>query len=310
MAKSVQTTLDFGSLGGKVTGLPTPSALTDAANKNYVDTQDAATLAAAQTADLNYRGLVLPQTRALIGQMSAYEPRRALTFLYDDLITTLVDAGIWAKLLGLFITAGPESQAALLDLLNPSTSRLTLVGATTFTAFQGLQADGSTGYALLSFQAGSGTLFTQNSACIGAVSRSDVASNTGIDVGTNNLQTIRMISRNASNQFSARLNDSGSASVASASSIGFFAASRTVSTGIDFYSGSGAATTPTKASATIASSVAPQGNAFSLFRSATSLGTRQLSAAFIAGGLTQTEINTLYTALKTFLSSSLVNAWL
>lgn len=37
MARLVNTDLDFGGLGGKVTGLPTPTAASDAATKAYVD---------------------------------------------------------------------------------------------------------------------------------------------------------------------------------------------------------------------------------------------------------------------------------
>lgn len=37
MARLVNTDLDFGGLGGKVTGLPTPTAASDAATKGYVD---------------------------------------------------------------------------------------------------------------------------------------------------------------------------------------------------------------------------------------------------------------------------------
>ncbi len=87
-------------------------------------------------------GLILPQTRALINAMTV-EPRRARTFLIDDTITALVDAGLWAKLDALWMFAAHDGQAGRLNWKTPGTWTMTAVNSPVFTADEGYAGDGA-----------------------------------------------------------------------------------------------------------------------------------------------------------------------
>ncbi len=90
------------------------------------------------------RGLVLPQTQLVIEAMTN-APKRKRSFLIDDLIGALIDAGIWAKLDLLWIMAAADAQAACLNWKNPANA-LTPISAPSFAANAGYQGNGASSY--------------------------------------------------------------------------------------------------------------------------------------------------------------------
>lgn len=295
MTKSILTSLDFGG-AGSLTGLASPLLASDAANKSYVDANA-------------LRGIILPQTRALVQAMTN-EPRRALTFAYDTLIAALIDAGVWANLGLLYILATQDAQTACLNLISPGTGNLTPTSSPTFTAYQGYAGDGAASYLDTGVQLRNVAGVSANGLCLGEVSRTNLILNTAFDVGLLSNTTARLNPGMTASTMNARLNETNGSAAPITSSIGFFAGSRVSSTEVDDYVGSGAASAPTQTVTSDTANATVVLNNVTLLRSNTNFSSRQLSAAFVGGGLTQTQMNALYAALKVFLSTSTVNAWL
>jgi hypothetical protein len=243
------------------------------------------------------RGLVLPQTRALIGAMTA-EPRRARTFLIDNLIAALIDAGVWAKLDQFYLLAATDSQAARLNWINPAAAA-TAVNSPTFTTNRGYAGDGVTSY--LIGAAIDGANFAQDSAAIFAWSLTDAATTTGI-VGNDGFLNASIRPRTISNNLDSRLNNTTTSSVAVVDSLGLFVLSRGASANYDRYRNAASL-----GAAAVASTAAAAGNLIAL-RDFNSYSTRQIAAFGSGGYLAAAEVTALYNALYAYLHDSTVGA--
>lgn len=298
MSTLVFSRYDFGGVGLPV-NVPAPVAASDAANKSYVDASA-------------LRGIIGPATRAVVQAMTN-EPRGAVAFLYDDLLMGLSDAGILAKLDWLFVPGiATDQQAALLDLKVP-TRAFSLLGTTVpvFTANRGVQGDGASGYLELAAHANAGQ-FSLNSGSYGVVLNTlRPFANAKRALGWAAAQTsLAMDVFDGSGLFSGRMNDGGSGAAYpnSTSTQGFFAASRQASTGYNLYQGRSADTAPTQSTQTVASTIGPVAQNWQLLgTNSTGSEAAQMAAAWVGAGLSQTEINTLFTLLKTALTAS--GAW-
>jgi hypothetical protein len=215
----------------------------------------------------------------------------------DKLVRTLKDAGIWAKLDGLWLLAAHDSQAARVNFVTPS-SVAAVTGTPTFVQDRGYAGDASAALLDLGLNLTTTAKATQNSHSAGVYSRTD-SSVTGADIGTSELSingkdtTPNYATRSASTSANGDSN--------SGTSIGMFSLSRTGSSGYTKYRDGGVIATKTQSSSSFTSQ-----NVFLLARnggsgSGAGFTARQISAAFVGGGLTDAEMATLNSAVQDYL---------
>jgi hypothetical protein len=247
------------------------------------------------------RGLMLPQTRTLIGAMTN-EPRRARTLLIDTLITSLVDAGVWAKLDALYVFAAADSQAALLNWINPTGTAASAVNSPTFTANRGYAGDGATSYIDTNLPLTSGPNYTLNDASAFAWSLTESAETAAIvgTIASTPAQTRMEIIPNASGSLITRFNDGTNNSASLTTSLGLFVICRAAVGNYQRYHNSSFLDTVTQDSTSI-----PTGN---LATRANTFPTRQVAVIGSGAALTGTEATALYDALYAYLHDSTVGA--
>jgi hypothetical protein len=240
------------------------------------------------------RGLILPQTRALIAAMTN-EPRRGRTLLIDDLITALLDAGVWAKLDILYLLAAHDSQAALINWINPAGAAGTAVNGPTFTVDRGFAGDGAASYIDSGIRLDTlGGNFAQDSACMFAWSLTDASDNGYYDIGTGGLA--RLNARNGAGNMQTRANDATTENVAVANSLGLSMWSRGASGTYERYRNN-----TSLGAASVASTGVNVSN-LDVLRAAALYSARQIAVAGVGGYLTMTEQGALYNALQTYLT--------
>jgi hypothetical protein len=114
------------------------------------------------------------ETTTLLAAMTV-EPSTVRKDQINDMIVELKDNGLWAKLDLLYVTAAHDSQAGRLNWKTPASNTLTTAGGTpSFTVDRGFTG-GPTGYLTTSTAVNALTQYTQNSACVGAVSMEAIA---------------------------------------------------------------------------------------------------------------------------------------
>lgn len=180
-------------------------------------------------------GILLPETRKLINVMAS-EPRRQRSFLIDDTIQGLIDAGIWDKLGALWVFTAHAEGPALVNWRYPTFMTAINRDAAAFAADQGFT--GSTGNSDRIEVADLSTtpLFLQDDAHA-AIWVEDGTSTTGA-LGQNSsatAATLLIIPYNGTN-FTARLGAATTDTVgAVADRNGMYVVSRSVSTDYDGY---------------------------------------------------------------------------
>lgn len=110
-----------------------------------------------------------PQAKALFARFTN-QPTQARGALIDNLIISLVSAGVWAKYDAFYILAAADSQAAQLNWVT-NTYNLTSVNAPTFAVDKGFTPNGTSSYLDTGFNPVTATSpkFTQNDAYMAAV---------------------------------------------------------------------------------------------------------------------------------------------
>lgn len=248
-------------------------------------------------------GVLLPQTQAILAQLTgAFTWTRALQM--NTLVSTLVSSGILSELDVFYMFANFDAQSSLVDWVNPSTRAATLIGAPAFVADQGYT--GSAGNGINSqWSPSTSSKFLQNSNSIGAYSRSNIgAANNQLygltDVGNNG---ITMNAGNAGLAFRSQDNATlgGSSNIAVADTLGLFSNKRISNTQFECYKRGALVGTVNAGSIGILA-----GNLYILgwnFNggSFTNPTTRQV--AFFFAGSQNIDINTLYTAVQTYLTA-------
>jgi len=176
-------------------------------------------------------GLILPQTRALVGAMSS-EPRRARTFLSDDLIAELIDEDIWDDLDLLYIMAAHDEQAARINWKNPGTFTLTAVNSPNFLADRGFKGDGSTARLTTDYIPSTHAVnYAQDDASIWFWSLENIGAHPTGEIGrTTSAPSALLTPRSGADAASYRINDATSRTVASTDSTGLWGAQRTGAT--------------------------------------------------------------------------------
>lgn len=265
-----------------------------------------------EKSDSSAWGLLDARTVAWLTRVQAFGSNpssRARTFLYDDLVASLVAAGVWDLLDGLYLFAAHGQAAARVNLINIPPPA-TLIANPTFTADRGFAGTGSSAYLDTGVNVGrSGGRFTENSASMGVVSRSTAQNNSYRDIGLLSGNRAFVNASDFTGNLSTRGNDAFTATVASSSAQGFFAWSRTGSGSYTQFVGRGTASSPSTNTVANTAAAGPlTSNVVFLMGDGTNFSARQLSAGFFGAGLTTTQMNNLYSALKVYLSA--VGAWL
>lgn len=146
-----------------------------------------------------------PVTDALVARMAA-APSAPRVAMIDQLVGTLTDAGIWAKLDVLVVLAAHDSQAALLNWKGAAYGA-TLVGGPVFVADRGVFTDGSDDLIDWGWSPASGIAFTQNAAMFGAWFRKGDR-NAASPVGTQTGASCTLNPRSSSDALAGRINSS------------------------------------------------------------------------------------------------------
>lgn len=244
------------------------------------------------------RGLLLSETATLIGSMTT-APKHSRSFLIDDTIRDLKDAGLWStKICILWVLAAHDSQAALLDWITPGSHTLIPTNAPTFTADEGYIGDAATswldsGVTLASI---SGLGYAQNDAGKFVWSLTD-SDNSGRDIGTSTSFNSAITGR-LTNLLASRANDGTTNSTgAAADSLGLYGWTRSSSTTYDKFRGGSIIASPV-----VTSTGVPGGN-ISVLRASTGFSPRKIAIAGVTKGLSSGNISDLHTILDAYMSA-------
>lgn len=242
-----------------------------------------------------------PEAEAYFAAMTV-QPSDARKTLLNNLIVSLVNGGVWAKLDWLAIHAAHDAQAGRINATTPA-EIATAVNSPTFTTDRGFTGDGATSY-LNSGWTPTGALYTLNNAHMGVWIGTNVASTTQTDLGLTSRSSIGALGTTAARIFSNRTSLSSPA-LPTATSIGHTAWSRAIST--EFVAYKDGASLGTVAGTT--TSIVAQEfyicatNATDGSDTPTQFSTRRIQATHWGSNLTAGEIATLYTALSTYMTA-------
>lgn len=224
-------------------------------------------------------------------------PSRARRALIETLIGSLISAGVWDNLDGFYVLASHDVQAAKLNWVG-AMQDLTAVNAPVFQVDRGFTGDGASSYLDTNVAANALEKFAVTDAAIGVYVRTTVSNNNAFDVGCVDVGSY-INPNNTSGNVLVRANcNTGSAIAISnaGDNKGLFAWTRNAGDVHIYKDGA------LLGSSTHSSSQLPTTN-YTLLRSNTGYSTRQLSAAFIGKGLSDSGQAALNTALSTFLTA-------
>jgi hypothetical protein len=108
-----------------------------------------------------------PHAARYIASMTKPPPPRREDLLNELIFRRLKNTHLFEKLDIAYLIAAHDSQAAKLNLINPSTATITLSGSPVFLTDTGYQTDGSTSFLDTNRALNGGTNYTQNSASFG-----------------------------------------------------------------------------------------------------------------------------------------------
>jgi len=226
---------------------------------------------------------------------------------YTTMICGMVTDGTWSLLDALYIFATNNTTTAALSLVS-STYNGTVNGTLTFSADHGWTGDGSTGYF--------GTGFVPNSASGNCKLNScsmgiyDLTSNTGArtcQMGgkVSGVNTLICLPGSAVNIFEVNGPSTNTSTVANAQ--GMWSLSRTGSSGFTVYQNSAVSSTPSSTSNVLLDT---QIYIFALGGTTpTSFTSDQLSAAFIGGGMTDTQAENVQTRINNYMKAMGINVY-
>jgi hypothetical protein len=228
----------------------------------------------------------------------------------DTCIGAIKTAGVWTKLDCLWLWAGHDSQAGLLDWKRLSDA--TAVNSPTFTTDRGFTGDGSTSYINTNFTLSTdGVNYTQNSACMGAYinggtdALSTTANSIGVSAsgGTLNARIEPWRSVTPGSGARARINDNTATTVGTVTTrFGLTAVNRSGASAVQIYRNGSSIGSSTAASGSL-----PNIDVYTLgFNSGGSLGgasDNRFAAAFVGASLSGTEHADLFTAIEAYLDA-------
>jgi len=243
----------------------------------------------------------LPETDALIARFTT-PPTTARAKAINTFIGSLINAGVWAKLDCLYVTAAADSQAARRNWVQDA-HNLTAVNSPTFTADRGYAGNGSTSYLNTNYNPlTNGQQYTLNSAHVSVYNRTSRAANDTIIMGaaSSGGGGVEIYPRFTGDLLPTFVNDQ-SGSVPNAFSDGDFLGSRISPTRSTYRNGSFlGALTPTL-------TAVPNSNVFiccrSINGSPNGLTTDQVSGGSLGAGLDATEVAAFAAARLAYLQA-------
>jgi len=249
------------------------------------------------------RRLVFSAEYQAIYDAFTIKPSASVAAAQNDLVESLVDTGVWAKLDTFYVFAGHTNAngESLINWFNPGTFDATAINAPAFVALEGFTGDGAASYINSNYNAATqGIKYLQDSASGGFYSRSNIAE-TKTDFGAlsgNNRMYIN--SREVADVARYVANDNVAVPAANTNSRGMFVSTRTASNARALYKNINLLQSGAVISAGVPNS------AFQ-FLALTALGaysTKQLSLGFLGGGLVQADITNLYNAFQAYMTSN------
>jgi hypothetical protein len=243
----------------------------------------------------------LPEAQSLFARFTT-PPTLARQILINNLINSLVSAGVWAKLDALYVMAAADAQSARQNWI-ANQYNLTPVSAPTFTADRGYQGNGTSSYLGTGFNATTAVSpkFVQNSGAIAVWSRTDVANANYFDCGSaSSVSSQYRFNSRSTNADTMRgaLNVGGLVNYGAAgTSLGHFALSRTASNLTTAYRNGVSLATEASLSVTL------ENVEFRILTSGGVFSARQLAISHIGSGLTVGETLAAYNAFNTYLQA-------
>lgn len=245
-----------------------------------------------------------PEANALFARFTT-PPTPARKILINNLIVSLIAAGIWTKLDALYLTAAADGQAArqnwLQDLYN-----LTAVGGPTFAADRGYTGDGSTSYLTTGFvPSTAGGKYVLDSSHLSAWSRTDSVNNS-ILIGARTSATVagaQISPRTTSTSNSYTANQGALHNfVAAISTSAHFLARRSASAAIALIYNGASIDAGTDVSTTLPAYQFALGGV-NQAGTVIGLSNRQIAQASIGASLSDAEALAFYNAINTYLQA-------
>ncbi len=215
--------------------------------------------------------------------------------LINNLIVSLVDAGVWAKLDAFYMLAAADAQSSLLNWVFTSYTP-TAVNSPAFVVDQGYTGNGSTSYLDTGFNptTASSPKFVQDSAHQALWSRTNLANGAGVSSDMGNVNSHINRHQTTAGLASGRPNAGSGLNYAPGSYPGYAAWTRSAAAvweayaqGVDGGGGTNASAAPTNATFRVCA-----GNGF---------GVNQIAAAHFGSNLTASEMLAAYNALAAYL---------
>lgn len=238
-----------------------------------------------------------PASAALIARFST-PPTAARSALINTFIVALKNAGVWSKLDALYVIAAADSQAAARNWIADQYN-LTVSSAPVFVADRGYTGDGVDDFLDSSFNPTTAVSpkFTQNSACMGIRSRTDLTNGTTSgDIGNGNSGWGR--STTTSGLARGRPNTAGNVNIATTAYPGHITYTRSAAAvwegydnGVDVGGGVDASAALTNANFAI------------LRQAAGAYGINQIALAYWGSNLTSGEVAALYAAENAYMTA-------
>jgi hypothetical protein len=244
----------------------------------------------------------LPEATAFYARITT--PSRTRKLAYNALIYSLKNSGVWDRLDALYMFAAAD-QATALTNLKSSSYGATAISSPTFTADTGFTGNGTTNYLDSGFNPSTAVApnFTQNSASMFAWSGTSASTN-NYDMGSLTGQTLYIQARGLGGDTGhAKINATGTdalfeATIFAASGAYFLVGSRTGATAQAVYKDDGT----TNGSDTSASVAVPNEN-IGILKTHSTFSNRLIYCAGIGGGLSSSNVSSLYSAVHTYLQT-------
>lgn len=239
---------------------------------------------------------------------SGTKPSASLMSNLSTFVTSLKSNSIWTKLDRIWLYASETEEQALKCIRTRTNS--TKIGSPSFTISVGYGGFTTSGVVALDPSYNpttTATAYTQNSASLGIYSRDNNTSagtflgNIGHrDSGTSGGMRANLNPRTSTNNIRMNANNQGLIAVSNSNSIGLFTVSRTASNDLRAFSGgSQVGATSTQASVALYNAPIYVGGIYATDSGGALGGGRELSFAFIGGGLSTTEVSNLSSAFYT-----------
>lgn len=223
--------------------------------------------------------------------------------IINDLVVQLKADGNWDVMDRMWLLANEASDQGLVSLINPGSTAATLQSSPSFTVDRGFTSNGITSYINSHYNPSTdGSNYTQNDACIGVYSRTNV-SETSYDMGSYATgTTVRTLlgSRRIGGSIEAGLQTTGTGGAGIADSLGLVTSVRTSSSSQTFYHNGSSL-----GSASLTSAALTNLNMFilciSIDGTASQFSSRQIAFAF--AGSKAIDQTALYSAIQTYMTA-------